>query len=132
MPFLTSPSPKRNQPLATGGPRVRILLPPAVSPRTLGPSRDGTPSPGSSISAALAGGAGFRLVGSQCRPYTTNLFRGVAALLGPDDPPGRHVRAVHNRPTCAYCRRGSGSRHRRDPRRSRTAPRQSLSSLCPS
>ena len=40
----------RKQPLDRKSPiQVRIRLPPAVSPRTLGPSRDGTPSPGSSI-----------------------------------------------------------------------------------
>ena len=37
------------EPFAAAGPMVRIRFPPAVSPRTLGPSRDGTPSPGSSI-----------------------------------------------------------------------------------
>ena len=40
---------RRQDAVPKAGPRVRISFPPAVSSRTLGPSRDGTPSPGSSI-----------------------------------------------------------------------------------
>jgi hypothetical protein len=53
---------------------------------------------------ALAGGTGFRLVRAQRCTRPAYLFRGMAALPSPDDPPGRHVRTVHDRPARTHRR----------------------------
>ena len=53
---------------------------------------------------ALAGGTGFRLVRAQRCSRPADLFRGMAALPSPDDPPGCHVRTIHDRPARTHRR----------------------------
>jgi hypothetical protein len=53
------PFAKTGSPFATGGPRVRILLPPAVSLRTIGPS-----AKGASFGAAIPSFIPFEVPGS--------------------------------------------------------------------